>query len=319
VLARTPWTRAREDQMSRWATVAPVNPEWRGPTFDVAEEIDIGWGVHLVPLPAWLKQQNITRYMSWVERERYINEGKFALSVEYEAESLGEPDPQSNMGPMSKQHVAAERLRRANLALWLARPSWAGFPMVISAHEDQGDWVHRETYPTDTIRPIDRDAANALSRADFSLAKKLGDAASTLSIRASTWVAMMLLWRALTEWWWESRYLLLWVALEALFGSGNPNETTYRLSQRLAFFLAEDRSKVRSFYDRAKAGYSARSKVVHGFQHLSLVKEKADSLLADTEFFVRAALCKILMDAGHLRTFAGKQQREDFLDGLVFG
>jgi len=38
---------------------------------------------------------------------------------------------------------------------------------------------------------------------------------------------------------------------------------------------------------------------------VSLGKERADDLLADTEFFVRAALCKILMDAGHLRTFSG--------------
>jgi len=125
--------------------VAPVNPEWRGPTFDVTGPIDIGWGVHLIALPGWLKQESITRYMSWVQRKRYIGEAKFAFSVEYDADSLDEPDPLSNVGPMSKQQVAAEKLRRANLALWLARPSWAGFPMVISAHEDHGDWVHQES------------------------------------------------------------------------------------------------------------------------------------------------------------------------------
>jgi hypothetical protein len=187
--------------VSRWATVAPVNPEWRGPTFDVAGGIDIGWGVHLVPLPEWVKQESITRWMSWVERERFIGEARFALSIEYDAESLGEPDPLSTIGPHSKQDVAAEKLRRANLALWLARPSWAGFPMVISVHEDQGDWVHRQTYRADTIRPFERDAMNTLSKTDFSLAKRLGDAASTLSTKASTWVAMMLLWRALTDSW----------------------------------------------------------------------------------------------------------------------
>lgn len=305
--------------MSRWATVAPVIPDWRGPTFDLTGPIDIGWGVHLVALPGWLKQQSITGYMSWVQREHYIGAAKFAFFVEYDADSLGEPDPLSKMGVMSKQHVAAEKLRRANLALWLARPSWAGFPMVISAHEVQGDWVHRETYPTDTIRPIDRDAANMLSLADFSLAKKLGDTASTLSIKASTWLAMTLLWRALTELWWENRYLLLWVALEALCGSRNPSETTHRLSQRLGFFVAKDRTEARGLYDRAKAGYDVRSRVVHGFRHLSLGKERADNLLADTEFFVRATLCRILMDAEHARTFADERRREDFLDGLVFG
>jgi hypothetical protein len=306
--------------VSRWVTIAPVNSEWRGPTFEVREAMDIGWGAHLILLPSWLRQPSITRYMSWVQRERYIGEAKFALAIEYDAASLGDPDPLSTTRPpLSKQDGAAEKLRRANLALWLARPSWAGFQMVISAQQDQGDWVQRQMYEAPTVRPFERDAKNTLSRADFDLAKKLGDAASGLSIKASTWIAMMLLWRALAESWWESRYLLLWVALEALFGSGNPSETTYRLSQRLAFFLAEDHSRVRGLYNRAKAGYSARSRVVHGFQHLTLDKVKADDLLADTEFFARAALCKILLDAGHLQTFAGKQRREDFLDGLVFG
>ena len=305
--------------MSRWATIAPINSAWRGPTFDVTAALDIGWGVRVIVVPEWLKQPNITRLMSWTERTAYIGEATFALSVEYDAESLGEPDPLSTIGPLSKQDVAAEKLRRANLGLWLARPSWAGFKMVVNAHEDDGEWVLRQTYQTETIRPFARDANKTLSRDDFNLAKKIGDAASELSIKASTWVAMMLLWRALTEAWWENRYLLLWVALEALFGSGNPSETTYRLSQRLAFFLAEDRSKLRDLYARAKAGYSIRSKVVHGFHHLNLGKEKADNLLADTELFVRGALCKILTDAGHLRTFSGRNQREEFLEGLVFG
>jgi len=306
--------------VSRWVTTAPINSAWRGPTFDVTAPVDLGWGVRLIVLPDWLKQPSITGLMSWTERTAYIGEATFALSVEYDADSLGEPDPQATIEPLSKQDVAAEKLRRANLALWLARPSWAGFRMVISAHEDEGEWVLRQTYQTPTIRPIERDASNALSRDDFSLAKKLGDSASELSIKASTWIAMMLLWRALTETWWESRYLLLWVALEALFGSGTPNETTYRLSQKLAFFLAEDRSKVRGLYDRAKAGYSVRSKVVHGFQHhSSLGKAKADELLADSESFVRRALGKILTDPQHRQTFSGNKQREEFLERLVFG
>jgi len=257
--------------------------------------------------------------MSWLEREVYIGEATFALLIEYEAESLGDPDPASKIGRMSKQDVAAENLRRANLGLWLARPSWAGFNLVISAHQEQDDWIHRQNYQTDPIRPIERDTTNTLTKADIEVAKKLSDAASTLSAETSTWMAMRLLWKALTDSWWENRFLLLWVALEALFGSANPNETTYRLSQRLAFFLAEDRSKVRGLYDRAKEGYSARSRVVHGFRHLSLGKQRADDLLADAEFFVRAGLTKILTDDRHLQAFAGKGQREDFLDSLVFG
>jgi len=190
--------------------------------------------------------------------------------------------------------------------------------MAISARENDGEWIHRRTDLAQTIRPFERDGDNGLSSDDFSLAKEISDAASKLSVKAAPWVAMLLLWRALTEVWWENRYLLLWVALEALFGSTNPIETTYRLTQRLAFFLAEDRTQVRGLYDRARAGYAARSKVVHGFRHLTLDKKKANDLLADSEWFMRAALCKILTDAGHRRAFVDERKRENFLDGLIF-
>src|SRR3984893_5466124 len=122
---------ARADgEVSRWATVAPIIPDWRGPTFDLTGPIDIGWGVQLITLPGWLKQERITSYMSWVEREQYVGAAKFAFFIEYDADSLGEPDPLSDIGFVSKQHLAAEKISRANLALWLARPSWAGFPIV---------------------------------------------------------------------------------------------------------------------------------------------------------------------------------------------
>jgi len=305
--------------MSRWVTIAPINGEWTGPNFEATEPIEIGWGVSLIPLPEWLKQEKITRYMSLIERNVSVGQAKFALVTEYAADGLGDPDPDSTGGPVSKQQMAAERLKRANLGLWLARPSLAGFRMVISAHEDRNEWILGEHHSESPIRPFEEDAGNQPSLEDFSLAKRLGDAASSIRVDNAAWVAMMLSWRALTEVWWENRYLLFWVALESLFGSLNPTETTYRLSQRLAFFLSKERSQARELYDRAKAGYDARSRVVHGFRHLSLGKDKADRLLADTECFVRSAFHKILTDPAHIATFANEQKREKFLDGLVFG
>src|ERR1019366_3120655 len=61
----------------------------------------------------------------------------------------------------------------------------------------------------------------------------------------------------------EIRHLLLWIALEALFGVED-GEIKYRLSQRLAFFIANDRIEAGELFVKAKHGYDARCKMAHG-------------------------------------------------------
>jgi hypothetical protein len=47
---------------------------------------------------------------------------------------------------------------------------------------------------------------------------------------------------------WDARFLLLlWVVLEAIFAPSDPREITFSLSQRVAFFLGNDRKKLSKY------------------------------------------------------------------------
>ena len=113
---------------------------------------------------------------------------------------------------------------------------------------------------------------------------------------------------------WAIRYSLFWIALEALFGPEDAREITYRLSQRVAFFLGHDRADVKGLFSLTKKGYAYRSKIVHGRW-----KEDAgsESQMAEAEDLVRRSLVRVLEDQELIKTFSGKT-RESFLDDLVF-
>src|SRR5436190_22299728 len=98
--------------MSRWATFAPLNSVWKGLSFQLVDPIDVGCGVHLTRVPPWLRDEGITRLMSFPQREIYVGQADFALSLDYEADSLGDPDTAwTRQKGLSKQDVAAEKIR----------------------------------------------------------------------------------------------------------------------------------------------------------------------------------------------------------------
>lgn len=110
------------------------------------------------------------------------------------------------------------------------------------------------------------------------------------------------------------RYALFWMALEALFGPQDAREITYRLSQRIAFFLGENQTEAKQFFSLAKKGYGFRSKIVHGRW-----KDDPEGVarMADVEELVRRSFGRILSDAAVRNTFSGKA-RESYLDELPF-
>jgi hypothetical protein len=102
--------------------------------------------------------------------------------------------------------------------------------------------------------------------------------------------------------------------LEAVFGPEDGREITYRLSQRVGFFLGASRVEARQLFDTAKAGYGFRSKIVHGQWKEDL---NATKRMAKAEILFRLALVRILQDLALVTTFSTKK-RENFLDSLVF-
>jgi len=116
---------------------------------------------------------------------------------------------------------------------------------------------------------------------------------------------------------WDIRYILIWVALETLFGPEDGREITYRISQRISFFLSNDVEEAKIKFDIAKMNYSWRSKVIHGLKIDKLSKEKSTDILKTSEKLLRASLLK-LYDNFDLHSNFNKKSRDKYLDHLVF-
>jgi len=301
-----------------WCTIAPLTADRRGLNFDLAEPFDLGNRVALSPRPDWLTRESITKNLGWVQREVLIGQARYALRVDYEAASLGDPDPSWKGEARSIQDTSAECLYMANVALWLARPSPAAFGLVVHAEKHDDEWVHRQSFFFDSVKVHENDQRNGLGRHDLTQARTLNVALAGLPRDGAPWASARVLWKALTEDWWEGRYLLLWVALEALFGPLSPGETTYRLSQNLAFFLTSNAGEAHTTFRAAKESYEWRSKIVHGMRLARLPKEKSSELLYRSESFVRRALVRILSERTLIELFSSNKRREEFLSTIPF-
>ena len=142
----------------KWCTIAPI-PYW-----DIGEPLDepvnFGCGVILWVVPNWLKEEQITKHLSEFHREQLLHV-KFALMVEYDADSLREPDSGwRGQQPRSKQDRALELITLANLALWIAMPSSIGFDLVVDADCPPNAWSFRQSSEVPPLIPHKKDVAN---------------------------------------------------------------------------------------------------------------------------------------------------------------
>ena len=128
-----------------------------------------------------------------------------------------------------------------------------------------------------------------MDMSDIENTRKIFAGIKTVKMQGATWVAIYSLITALMERTWEVRYLLFWIALEALFGSDDPREITYRLSQRTSLFLGRNKEEAKGLYPRVKEGYGWRSKVVHGMHLGKLHKEESERIT-----IINKWICRIL-------------------------
>jgi hypothetical protein len=296
--------------MTRWHTVTPIH----NLDVSIGSPVDFGSGLQFAPLPDWIAKDSMVERLSATERQS-IQEVRHAFVSEYEAASLGDPDPAwKGSEPKGIQETKYELAVLGNLALWLSCPSPACFTVVLHAPQFESKPVVQQTEQHSPLLCHPIDVSRQLSLADINLAQKLHVALVEIPRQNAIWTAIRSAWFALQMSAEEVRYSLWWIALEALFGPEDPREITYRLSQRIAFFLGQDKTRARDFFSKAKAGYAFRSKVVHGRW-----KENPDNvkLMADAELFVRTALNRIILDAKLTKAFQEKN-RETYLDELVF-
>ncbi|MBI4467933.1 MAG: hypothetical protein HY650_01280 [Acidobacteria bacterium] len=214
-------------------------------------------------------------------------------------------------------------LGTANEALWLAQPSNIWFDVVACATQVGGAWQQVEYVYARPLVAHPRGFPKQQTVETLTEAKAIFSTLLALQggQKGSVAVAVQTLWLALVERWYEMRYALLWIVLESIFGPGSPGETTYRLSQRIAFFLARSSAEAETLFKQVKDAYAIRSRVVHGMRGVKVAsrdeQKKFLVSLYEMEAIVRAALLRLHHDPTVLTSLNGNG-REQHLDGLLF-
>lgn len=296
--------------MSQFHTVIPIQHV----ALKATTSHQFSSGVLLAPLPAWVPGQTMLESLSVIDREA-VKTATHAFLLTYLADALGSLDPDWNgPEPKSIQESKYEIGILANLALWLARPSPACFHVVLHAPQFGSEPVVQRVERSSELLCHPGDVGSRLTEGDLPLAAKCHDALVKVPRDTALWTAIRSAWAGLQMNIESIRFLLFWVGIEAMFGPEDGREITFRLSQRLGFFLGHTKVEARELFDLAKAGYGFRSKLVHGQW-----KEdpNATKRMGEAERLFRKALVRILSDQGLVTTFTSKK-RETFLDSLAF-
>jgi hypothetical protein len=159
-----------------------------------------------------------------------------------------------------------------------------------------------------------RDLETRLTSDDLDRARQLNVALAAAPPTGPPGVAARILLDALVTRTWTSRYLFLWIALEALFAAEAGGEAMFRLAYRMALFLRRG-DEARDLFRRATKAYGIRSAIAHGHRKRDL--PDSDAVMAEVEDWIREALSKILLDQRLLERFSGNE-RDEFLTELTF-
>jgi hypothetical protein len=287
----------------------------------VGTQIPFGNGLVLQDVPEWLRKEPILKDLS--RSDRYsLSEAKHALVAEYEASAIGEPDPSwKGKEPKSIQELKLESVYLANMALWLMHPTTVCFTSSFHAlslaipgeASKQPVVLNIETEGPVHCHP--NDVHNVISVDQVVKAGKLHVVLSSIPRNNVVWEALRAFWAALTMYSADRRYPFFWLGLEALFGANDHSgEIGFKLSQRIAFFLADSPDVARDLFRKAKKCYNTRSKIVHGRWDND---PKIDAVMADTEAIARTVLRDLLTNPDMLKTFLSKH-RDAFLEDWIF-
>lgn len=264
----------------------------------------------LQDMPQWVKDdKGILGDINYYDRQAIL-EDKHALVAEYEANSIGQPDPAwPKQSHRSIQDSKGEAVVLANLAIWLKQPSTVCFTTILHAIS-----IIQRVDARLPLRCLPDDARSIVDKNDVAKAGQLHAVLCSIPRKNSVWTAMRALWGALTTNEADIRYSLLWIALEALFGDeGTSGEITHKLAERIALFLTNTPDEARELYHKTKKSYQKRSIIVHGRFNDSAI----DEFMAHTEGILRTSFRHLLDKPDLLHTFTS-EQRADFVGDLIF-
>lgn len=303
--------------MDNWITIAPIHSYYNDKNKLFDKKIFISDKTQIIKTPQWFyEDKELQKLLSYYQKQ-LIENSEYCFVVEYKAASLDEPDPSWNSEPRSKQSIALENIMLLNMALWLSKPTCIGFELFMHIQDKTKYKLDRECGSQSRLVPHERDKQNFLAQNDLDNAIFIHKTILKLNRKGNVWMSLHTLWISLTQHhvYGETRYMLLWIVLEALFGTDI--EIAHRISERISFFISGSKSDVEKNYSLVKKCYGWRSKVVHGMKLHKLKQDEAEKILYDTETFVRLSLNKILHDKTIIELFDSKG-REKYLDSLIF-
>ena len=297
-------------------TVIPLH------NLDLPADTRIAFGTefNLEPVPAWLKKdENWLNNLSRHDRQSVLD-ARFALVSEYQATSIGEPDPEwKGQKPRGIQELRFQTAILANFCMWAVQPSTVCFtngfhalntidgithdPPVLLRSEREGSLY---CHPRDLGNPFEiRHAKRAAA---------LFEKISQVPRKNLVWAALRASWAALASYIADRRYPLFWQALESLFTSETKrHKVTERLINRISYFVAENSTDHKKISSMVENCYDTRSTIIHGRWEDG---PEIDDRMADTESIVRTVIRKIADTPGMLGAFLSPK-RDDFLDAWV--
>jgi len=261
---------------TKWITIAPLNEAFWLRTFSLP--ISFAESVTLDLIPSWARLPETLKHLGTVDAEQ-IKRSQYAFQVPFDADALGSPDP-NPMLPFTRsiQEAKHELVSMANLACWVVKPCGLGFYAMMHFDEIDAEPQLRQYSHVRRFQPNEAYRKEILDNDAFLKAAEIHDILTKLDRKNTAWTAMYALWLGLCETDWASRFMQFWICLEALFGPQDAREMTFRISQRIAFFLETDPVKAKYIFDQTKKSYSWRSKIVHGLHLTKLTQEESGQL-----------------------------------------
>ncbi|MBI3319309.1 MAG: hypothetical protein HYZ89_01805 [Candidatus Omnitrophica bacterium] len=266
-------------------------------------------------MPQWFQDHPFVTHS--LERTALLGFNQLVLIAEHER-SAGETSVTADNRQSSEPASALQKLFLLNLAAWISKPSGlniAFYAHLVESNDDVSPW-HPTTIQVVELHPLREQQDAFLERTDLEKTKAVYDAWRVLPEEGTlSWVSQIIL-EALRADRAALRFILLWIALESLFGDESA-ELNYRLALRLAFFNASNRDERQQLFDKAKKSYELRCRIVHGVRINNDGESAFASVLLETEQLVRNSLQKILCEEVVASSFDGKDKRRKYLDQIV--
>lgn len=276
--------------------------------------------VSLQTVPNYTQVPDVVDDLREQVSERIAADGSHhCISVEYQANE-NESLPSQGPGPVQKWSAhddAEQQARLAHLVLWLARPTALTFTTIVLTEKRGPEEITRAINSYSPTYALGQNARNEFSSEDLIAASKTFKALNSVSLQGPIRTAVLVATKALCDSTLEFRFLIMWLAMECLFGPEDGREITFRLAQRVALFLESDRAKAAEMFKMVKDCYGLRSKLVHGFRVANIDDEKFMMFSINSETLLRRSLLTILDTAITIQNFDGAT-REAYLEGLVF-